>query len=88
MSDEEKSPEERGREAADAVMAGAEHVVGESLRSLWWLARWGCIAYTIYFVLASVAAFVIFALADLRLPWWAWVGLALLVGYMVNRRKA
>jgi len=34
-----------------------------------------------------VAAFVIFAFADLHLPWWAWVGAALLVGYVVNRRR-
>jgi len=87
VSEKEKSPEERGREAAEAFMAGAEHVVGESLKAVGWVAKWGCIAYTIYFVLAAVAAFVIFTLADLHLPWWAWVGLALFIGYMVNRKK-
>lgn len=90
MSEEKKSPEEKGKEAVDTFWAGAEYAVVDSLKSVGWLAKWGCIGYAIYFVLAAVAAFVLFAIVDLFSaipPWLIVVGFVLAVVIYYATRK-
>ena len=86
MAEKEKSPEEKGREAADAMMAGAGHVLEEGVKSIWWLGKWGCIGYAIYFVIGSIIAFVVFALRDF--PWLVVVVIVIaLVIYFATRKS-
>lgn len=90
MSEREKTPEERGRESAEAFLSGAEQVVGESLKSVWSLSKLGCFAYVVYFVLACVVAAVVFGLADLFAvipPWLVVVGFVVALVIYYSRKK-
>lgn len=91
VSGDERSPDERGREAAEAMMAGAGHIIEESIKSAWWLAKWGCIAYTIYCVVGCVVAFVLAAaldLLDVIPPWLVVAGFVLALVIHFATREA
>jgi len=91
--EKEKTPEERGKESAEAFMAGVEYAVvdtaKQALHGGGQIVKWGCIGFVTYCVIGAVLCFLLFAAFDLLgviPPWLIVVAFVLAVVYYATKK--